>query len=197
QRAGHEGVSVGVGVVPAVGAGWWERTPRPSSRSARSWARVWSARSRGRAPGTSRVRATEPVPAGPAVPAGPVAAPAAASASGRGSALGDAAGALSGALVGGMVETDQLQQLRDPPAAGLPAGAAGQAEGDVPGQGAPGQQTRLLEGDGRAVVGSVDRGGPDADDPVARGVQPGDQAQQGRLAAAGGADHGEDLPGGD
>src|SRR5699024_7800349 len=54
EAAGHEWSS------EVVGRGLW--TPRPSSSSARRAARSWSARSRGRAPGTSTVRASEGAP---------------------------------------------------------------------------------------------------------------------------------------
>ncbi len=108
-------------------------------------------------------------------------------------ALGHAARDLAGAQVRGVLEADELQQVPHPVAARGAVGAAGQAEGDVLLECAPGQQARLLEGDGGAVVGARQGRAADPDHSRAGAVQACDQAQQGGLAAAGGAHHGDDL----
>ena len=114
---------------------------------------------------------------------------------GEGGALGHAAGDLAGAQVRGVLEADQLQQVAHPLAARLRGGGAGQAEGDVLLEGAPGQQARLLEGDRGALVGADEGRAAEAQRTGAGPVQARDEPQEGRLPAAGGADDGEDLAG--
>ena len=67
----------------------------------------------------------------------------------------------------------------------------------VGGDGAPGQQGRRLrdEADALARSGVVRAGAVDRDVTRRRLVEPADEPQQGRLAAAAGAEHGDDLPG--
>ncbi len=110
-------------------------------------------------------------------------------------ALLHAAGEFVRALVAEFLEPHQFQQLL---AAGdllggdtavLVAHGKGQVVADVQ----PRQQRRLLEDDADLVARTVHRAAVDADLAVGRSHQPGEDAQQRGLAAARGAEHGDEL----
>ena len=105
-------------------------------------------------------------------------------------------GELMGVAVAEPTEVDEREQHRDPRRTIL----AGEPEGDVLGHGEVGEERVVLEhhpdspslgGDPAAL--SRDRLAGDRDPPRIGCLEPGDQAEQGRLAAAGRAEERDDL----
>jgi hypothetical protein len=107
---------------------------------------------------------------------------------GQGDALAHAAGQLVGPLLGEAVQVDGAQQLEGAgPALGLALAREPLRQLDVPGDGQPGEERRLLEHDPGLAAGRLRaRGGL---------IEVGDQVEQGRLPAPGCADEAHELSG--
>jgi hypothetical protein len=95
---------------------------------------------------------------------------------GEGDSLRHTAGDLSWSAPGGDVEADERQKLGDPTGPDLLRCASWQPECDVLGQGPPGQEAWLLEGDGAAVVDATGCQPVDQDLSGIRFVQPAREA---------------------
>ncbi len=110
---------------------------------------------------------------------------------GNGNPLPHAAGKLRGQGTLEALEADELDQAADALPCRRPAQHV-ERQGDVALDRAPGQQSRVLEGDPELAAAGDGNGALAADRhlPGIRDVQPGRQAQDGGLAAAGGADQG-------
>src|SRR6185295_131437 len=92
------------------------------------------------------------------------------------------------------VEPDQGELLaRDGPHVRRFAAGGGKREGDVALRGQPGEQRISLEDDAAIEAGGNDRFVVDGDDAMVHALQAGDDRQQRRLAAAGGADERDEL----
>jgi hypothetical protein len=110
-------------------------------------------------------------------------------------ALGHATRHLPGSQRRRVRQLHQLEQLGHAGATGGARRAARQAELDVAGERAPGQQARLLERHGAALVDLEHRRPAELDRSSVDGIQARDQPQQGRLAGPRGAEQGHDLAG--
>jgi hypothetical protein len=112
-------------------------------------------------------------------------------------ALLHASGELVGIVPGEVGQPDQLEQLRHAGAALCATGSVQrQGQLDVAGHGLPGQESGLLERDAVVLVESrlASRLAEDAELSRRRGVEVGDEPQQGALAAAAGSDQRHELP---
>jgi hypothetical protein len=113
-----------------------------------------------------------------------------------------AAGQLVGIAIAELLQLHQRQQLLGPGAdrLGLRPGLARpdlQAEADIVQHAHVPEQGVVLEHEADLAVADIDRRHVGAADPQAAGIgmlQPGDDAQQGRLARAGGAEQGAEMP---
>jgi hypothetical protein len=110
-------------------------------------------------------------------------------------ALAHAAGELRRIALSKIGEAHDPQGARDPPTAfHLGKLRFAQAEADVALDGEPRDRSVLLEHDADAVGhAAVDRPALEGDRALGRGGEPGDQFEQGRLAAARRPDHGKEL----
>nr|BFF22215.1 hypothetical protein GCM10025732_01800 [Glycomyces mayteni] len=110
---------------------------------------------------------------------------------GDGGAHAHAAGELGGAVLREVRQADPFDRVEGGGAA-LGLGDAGEFGGelDVAGDGAPGQERGLLEDVAEAAGADLDRAG-------GGGLEPGREAEHRGLAAAGGADEGDEFAGAD
>ncbi len=111
---------------------------------------------------------------------------------GQGHALLLAAGQRCRPFPGAVGQAHRFQGVQ-----GLGPPVAGKAEADVVDHPFPGQQARVLEHQPGILAGLGQRGRAGQQLAPAGLVESGQQAQQGALAAAAAADHGDELAGGD
>lgn len=112
---------------------------------------------------------------------------------GQGGALGHTTGDLRRIRVREVRQADEIEDLVDPRPGGFQNASRLRPDRNVFPDRAPGQQRGVLKDEGAARIGTLHSLAVDVDLAEQRGVEPGEQPDEGRFAGTAGADQGDEL----